>query len=144
MATGSPPKYGLSSRFSVEVDGVDLGHWAKCSGLEVSFTTQQYVELGNNTHTHFLPKGASYSNLTLERACEPADTANVQQWLSTMVDDRKKRTGKVTLNDATNQPVYTWNLRDVYPVRWMGPTFAASVSEVATEQLVLAHEGFLE
>jgi phage tail-like protein len=144
MPLSSDSKLGVASRFSVVVDGYDLGGWSKCSGLEVDFQLEEYVELGNNSFTYQLPKGAKYKNVKLERACTPQESQQVQTWLNSMIAQPVPGTASITLHDAWKNEVLTWTLTGVYPARWVGPTFDSNSHDVAMEALELSHVGFLE
>ena len=53
----------------------------------------------------------------------------------------KRDSVTVTLLDETRQPVVTWTLRSVMPLKWTGPTLAAKGgADVAMEELVLSVE----
>lgn len=134
---------GLASRFQVVIDGQDLGSWSKCSGLDVDFQHEEYQELGNNAFTHFLPKGAKYKNITLQRACSPEESTALQAWLGSMVLQPTKGTACITLHDAAQSAVIMWTLTGVFPAKWSGPQLEGKSSEMAIETLELAHEGFL-
>jgi phage tail-like protein len=140
----------LTARFHVSVDGVDLGGWARCNGLEVKFqpTTQQ--DGGNYQYETVLAGSIKYSNVTLQRAINSADTAKVLSWLreraSSWVDGHKSGgggTAQIILFDARAKEVARWMLRNVYPDSWTGPDLDAGTLGVALEKLVLVHEGFL-
>ena len=45
--------------------------------------------------------------------------------------------------NALNEPVATWNLSGVVPVRWTGPSLNVDSPKVATETIEIAHHGFL-
>ena len=47
----------------------------------------------------------------------------------------------ITLLDQTDNPVLSWRLRNAWPRKWCGPVLNAGSSEVAIEELELAHEG---
>ena len=48
----------------------------------------------------------------------------------------------ITLRDEAGQPVQTWKLHGVIPLKWTGPTLAAKGGgDVAMEELVLSVEG---
>lgn len=140
----------LTTRFHVSVDGVDLGGWARCQGLQVKFNPEPYKEGGNYQYAHILPGQIEYPHVTLERAMNAADTAKVQAWLrdraSGWVDAMSSGgggTAQITLYDAHGKKVASWQLRNVYPSMWKGPDLDASTLGVAIETLELAHEGFL-
>jgi phage tail-like protein len=55
----------------------------------------------------------------------------------------KKESVTITLRDEAGQDVQTWRLIKVIPLKYTGPTLAAKGGgEVATEELMLAAEGF--
>lgn len=140
----------LTARFHVSVDGVDLGGWARCQGLEVKFQPEFQKEGGNYQYETILPGAIKYPPVTLQRAINKADTAKVLSWLreraSEWVDARKSGgggTAQIILFDAHANEAARWILRNVYPDSWKGPDLDAMTLGIATEQLVLAHEGFL-
>jgi phage tail-like protein len=164
---------GLTTRFHVVVDGVDLGGWGKCSGLRVDFKPEQIDEGGNYDYRPILPGRLDYSPITLERAMKADDSAKVQRWLASRVDSWVHAassahsfaeqavnmvsnaigagnvlggaggTAQITLCDANGVPVITWALRNVYPSKWFGPELDAKTAGIAMEKLELIHEGFL-
>jgi phage tail-like protein len=164
---------GLTTRFHVVVDGVDLGGWGKCTGLSVDFHPETINEGGNYDYKPILPGQIEYHPITLERAMEASSTMRVQQWLRQRVNSWVHAassghsaleqganmisnavgigniasgaggTGQITLFDATGTPVSTWQLRNVYPSKWYGPDLDAKTAGIAMERLELVHEGFL-
>ncbi|HYQ69356.1 phage tail protein [Actinophytocola sp.] len=140
----------LTARFHVSVDGVDLGGWARCQGLEVSFNPETQVDGGNYQHETILPGQIKYPKVSLQRAINKDDTAKVLSWLrdraANWVDANKSGgggTAQIILFDAHAKEVARWMLRNVYPDSWKGPDLDAGSLGVALEQLVLVHEGFL-
>lgn len=143
---------GLSTRFRVVVQGVDLGSWATCRGLLVDFR-QEVIRVGGSYDTvTIIPDRVLYSPITLTRAMNTADSTAVQGWLQSVVQTwyadsadggYQDHTAQITLLDSTQQTVMTWSLRNVYPLKWRGPDLDARSATVAVETLDLAHEGFL-
>jgi phage tail-like protein len=164
---------GLQARFLVSVDGVNLGGWGKCTGLRVDFKPEVISEGGNYDYQPILPGHLEWSAVTLERAMSAAESRKVQQWLSNRVQtwvhaassghgaleqglnmissaigagnivSGAGGTAQITLCDAAGDPVITWQLRNVYPSKWEGPSLDASSGGIAMEKLELMHEGFL-
>ena len=140
----------LTTRFHVSVDGVDLGGWARCQGLQVKFNPEPLKEGGNYQYEHILPGQIQYPNVTLARAMNAGDTAKVQAWLrdrasgwTDALSSGGGGTAQITLFDAHAKRVASWQLRNVYPAMWKGPDLDAMTMGIATETLELAHEGFL-
>jgi phage tail-like protein len=142
---------GLTTRFLVEVGGISLGGWAKCTGLSVEFKYTQVKEGGNYEYLPILPEQIDYKMITLERAMSKEYSDGVQNWLRSKVSSYMKQdfrgqgasTAKITLCDSHGQKVADWSLRNVYPAGWDGPELSASTFGIATEKLKLIHEGFL-
>ncbi len=150
---GDATKLGMSMRFRVSVDGIDLGSWASCAGLSVEFKHKRYNEGANYEHSVILPERVEYRAITLKRAMSHQESGMVQRWLTQVVQgwynaasprDYGSHTAEIELFDATGRGrVANWTLRNVYPSRWSGPDLDAAGTRVAIESLELVHEGFL-
>jgi phage tail-like protein len=152
MAFATDTQLGLTMRFRVVVDEVDLGGWSSCTGLAVGFKNTPVGEGANYEYLTILPERVEYTPVTLRRAMSKQDSAKVQQWLAKVVAqwygaaspaDYGARTARITLYDAHRDEVASWSLRNVYPAAWLGPDLDASANGVAVETLQLVHEGFL-
>lgn len=129
--------------FSVQVDRYDLGAFTGCDGLGCEVTVEQREEGGNNGFVHQLPGRIRYSNVKLSRFVN-ADTAKVSAWLAGMAEGVERTTARIVAMDPHGDPVAEWNLIDVIPVRWQGPSLSVDAPKVAIETLELAHHGFLK
>ena len=146
-------RLGMSMRFRVSVDGINLGSWATCAGLAVEFKNLRVAEGGNYEYSVILPDRVEYRAVTLRRAMSQQESGIVQQWLTGVVTgwyqaasprDFGPRTATIELFDASSVTVVaSWTLRNVYPSKWSGPDLDATGSKVAIEALELVHEGFL-
>jgi phage tail-like protein len=143
---------GLSNRFRVTVGGVDLGNWATCQGLNVTFNPVALDAGGDYGYMHILPGQVKYGNVKITRAMSAKESQSLQKWLSGQVDSLMSIEGNVayedgtatiTLLDAHGGDVVHWTLRGVHPNSWTGPSFDANSSKIAMETLELVHEGFL-
>jgi phage tail-like protein len=143
VALDAKDSLGLSFRFDVHVDGIDLGGWASCTGLRVDFELLGIEEGGTNTHTCWIPDRIKYEKVTLTRAMTRVDSAKVASWLASCVDKSTGGTAKIILRDARGAEVASWSLTNVLPRSWRGPELTASQASVAMETLELVHEGFL-
>ena len=158
-------------RFSVVVDDlVDLGSWRECKGLNVSMDVENIWEGGNNQNYTILPKCVKYDNVVLTRAMTAKDSTKVQNWLgskyrgadpgnlsaegaaaaaksmipSIIAQFIPGGTAAITLYDAQGGSVYTWHLRNAFPLKWEGPALDGNAKGIAEERLTLFHEGFLD
>jgi phage tail-like protein len=141
---------GLAMRFEVVVGGLPLGHWSACKGLQADFSPHRFREKGNQTFEQILYGEIKYSAITLERVMTEKDSAILQTWLRYTLDawivDPKPyvaNNATIALLDRSGSLVTKWELRRVYPSKWIGPTLSAKENSVAIETLELVHEGFL-
>jgi len=140
MPTAEP---ALGLRFQVTIDGHGtLGNWQKCEGLNVEYDVHEHREGGQNGFVHRLPGRAKYQNIRLTRPVDPA-SAQVAAWVASVQSTVVRRTAQIAVLDAAGSVVTAWSLMGVFPVRWSGPTLDVGASQVATETLELAHNGFL-
>lgn len=138
----SRPAPGLSMRFKVTVDGLDLGYWTKVEGLSVAYKVHEYKEGGQNGFVHKLPDRAEYTNIKLHRVVD-ATSAAVAAWVGSVQAAVRRQTAQIAILDAEGIEVAVWNLVDCFPVKWSGPSLDVSSSSVATETLEIVHHGFL-
>jgi phage tail-like protein len=138
----------FSATFLFEVDGVDIGKFQEVNGLEVSIETEDIQEGGQNSYTHKLPGRMTWPNITLKRGITKQDS--LLKWLNESsgeqfsVNGNKlvRKSAAITLVDRTGKRLRSWSFIEAYPVKWTGPSFAATSSESANEELEITHHGF--
>src|SRR5215472_4862092 len=106
------PETALSPRFTVHIDGIDLGTWTKCEGLSVEHEVFEYQEGGFNDYVHRLPGRRKYQNIKLTRPLD-STSQNVVRWVSQMVSRVERKQGEITVLDGNSQVVCRWNLTGV-------------------------------
>jgi phage tail-like protein len=137
------PEHGLNLRFQVTVDEhQSLGNWSKCEGLTVEVDVFEYREGGQNTYVHRIPGRRKYQNIKLTRPLDKS-TAEVAAWVSKLDGPIAGHTAQIKVLDAQGETVASWDLADVYPQKWTGPSLDINGKETAFEVLELAHNGFL-
>lgn len=157
VALGDYPSYGMSMRFSVQVENSpiqDLGRWQSCKGLSVELKYRKFRQGGQYTQEVVLPEELSYGKIKLERAVDGTGSLAVQNWLAGYVqdwDDYADTPGGspaaanviIILLDYQLTPVMKWTLYQARPTKWDGPSLSAADNKVAIESLEFEHEGFL-
>lgn len=138
--------------FICEIDGIPIGMFTEVSGLEVNMQTAEIAEGGVNDHTHKLPGRMTWPNIVLKRGVTQSDA--LFQWMKRSgqgIDPTaptstnyvvKPAVGAVSLTSVTGWRLRTWVFNDAIPVRWSGPRFASTSSEMPEEELEIAHSGF--
>jgi phage tail-like protein len=139
---GRPEPAGLA-QFSVEIEGLPDLWFTGCEGLTAEYTFEEVQQGGNNAFVHRLPGRVKYQNVKLTRLLT-GESMKLAAWFSDYQKKRQPRTSAtITLWNVTGcVPICRWTLREVYPAKWSGPTFAADGTGVAKETLELAHHGF--
>jgi phage tail-like protein len=143
MATVDPALAAVTVYFEVHVDGHDLGAFTGCDGLGVEVVVEQREEGGMNGFVHQLPGRIKYTNVKLTRPVN-SDTVKIASWFASMNGAVKRTQAEIIAKNHDANPVFTWTLAGVIPVRWTGPSLSVDSPKVATETLELAHHGFLE
>jgi phage tail-like protein len=143
--TVDPPSTG---RFVFTVDGVEIGAFTEVSGLSVEVEVEELPEGGQNQFVHQLPGRTKWPRLVLKRGVTDSDglfdwfAKTSGEGFSGAGDQLARLDGEVVLMDVVGAPVRRWAFSGAFPVKWSGPTLAASSSDVAIEELEIAHHGF--
>lgn len=114
--------------------------FSECTGLELGFDIEEFKEGGNNGTALRFPTRAKWTNIRLKRGVALSD--DLWLWHYGFVQGVvTRRDGVVTLLDEQQNPVKVWAFKRGLPVRWTGPSLNAAQSQVAVEELEIAHEG---
>lgn len=132
----------VSVAFQVTIDDVSLGTFSKCEGLGVEVVIETREEGGNNLAVWQLPTRVKYPNIRLSRPLG-RQTRMVQDWFTGVSSGYVPKTATIVAMTAQGRQIAKWELLDVVPVRWTGPTFDANTPAVATETVEIAHHGFV-
>jgi phage tail-like protein len=127
--------------FKIELPGwVTVGHFSRCSGLELSFEIYEYAEGGNNEYPHRLPGRLQFPNLVLSRGLTDSDA--LLKWFAQTKTHAQP--GDITLTVQSANQTRTFSFHDAFPVRWTGPSFDANgAATFGTETLEIAHSGLV-
>jgi phage tail-like protein len=121
------------------VTGLALGGFSECSGLESTLETMDYLEGGLNDRVHRFPTRFNYSNIVLKRGVGFGE--DLWLWHQEFVEGKgKRRDGHIILQNELKIPIKIWSFSKGLPVKWTGPTFNATASEISIETLEIAHE----
>ena len=122
-----------------------LGGFSDVSGLGTEMTVAEYRN-GNDPENHVrkVPGVHKVADVTLKRGI--VNSEDLWAWMEQVrrTGVAGQRTVSITLRDEASQPVQTWTLRGVVPLKWTGPTLAAKGGgDVAMEELVLSAEALV-
>jgi phage tail-like protein len=143
MAPGRPTDPYRSYNFLVEIDGIARAAFREASGLDTTQAPIEYREGGDPLTVRKIPGLNTYSNITLSRGITL--DADLWNWRTAAANGAVRRAnGSVILLDDSGKEVLRWNFREGWPSKWTGPSFNATGTEVAIEQLEIAHEGIVK
>jgi phage tail-like protein len=137
-----------ANAFLFEVDGVEIGIFREIRGLQVDVGVHEMREGGQNGFVHKLPGRMSWPNVVFRRGLTQSDA--LFTWLNNSSGEGfasknnklVRTTGAITALDSTGARLRSWELVDVFPVRWKGPDFETGRNEPLVEELEVAHHGF--
>jgi len=138
----------FTGQFVFSVDGLQIGAFMEVHGLSVEVDVQSIEEGGQNEFVHRVPGRMKWPNLVLKRGVTENDALftwfkkSSGEGFSGANNRLARTTGHLTLVDAQRKRVREWAFYGAFPVKWSGPTFAATSNSVATEELEIAHHGF--
>lgn len=148
MATQRATPYSAFN-FLVSLPDIDeedvVGGFSEVSGLNAEVTIAEYR--AGNAKVNYVTKvlGINKSgDVTLKRGV--IGTQNVYDWLNlARAGDLAAKKDAVTIKllneQRAEEPVVTWTLRGVTPIKWTGPSLTAKGGgDVAMEELVLSVE----
>jgi phage tail-like protein len=122
------------------IQNAAVGGFSECSGLEMALQVEDYNEGGNNSGVLKFPTRITWSNIRLRRGAAISD--DLWDWHYSFVEGKgKRRDGMIILQNDLQEAVKVWQFVRGLPVKWTGPSMNAMQSQVAIEELEIAHEG---
>jgi phage tail-like protein len=132
----------IASLFHVTIDATDVGLWTECSGLSATYEMEEIQEGGQNRFVHKLPGRLKFDNVKLKRPID-ADSGKLARWFAGVYQSSMRSTASITAYSGDLKEIASWSLIEVVPVRWTGPSFSVDGGKVGSEELELAHHGFV-
>ncbi|MGW1194840.1 phage tail protein [Streptomyces sp. NPDC002536] len=128
------------NQFSLSIDGKDLGLFTRCRGLALSVEVDEFAEGGVNDSLIHLNTRIRYAPLVVTRPVSRAPV-DLCQWVQESVRKPSLSTGQIACLSGKEE-VAKWELRNVMPVAWRGPTLDAAGGAAAMEEIEFVHGGF--
>jgi phage tail-like protein len=134
----SDPYQGCN--FTIEIEGLLVGGFSECSGLEVETELVEYHEGGVNDYVHRFAGRTRSAPLVLRRGITVAD--GLWRWYQmTAAGQVVRRNGTIFLLEGAYGAGLHWNFKEAFPYKWTGPDLRADASSVAFESIELSHRG---
>lgn len=133
----------LTLTYRCTIDGlISLGTWSKIEQLGFTYEVTEYREGGVNSHIHKLVGPVKYDNVRLSRPIDQS-SMKVAAWLAANLVKIVGQTMSIAALDSAGNEVTQWNLVNVVPVKWNGPSLDVNGNQVAMETLELAYDEML-
>jgi len=142
MADRTVPFPAFNFTISFGGEGEVFGGFSDVSGIMTELTVSEY-RAGNDAENNVRKIQGIHKagDVTLKRGI--IDSGTIWDWIQearTEGPDAKK-TVVISLLNERREPVQTWTLRKVIPLKWTGPTLAGKGGgDVAMEEIVLSVE----
>lgn len=136
----TPPTTG---RFFILLGPVPDFAFHECSGLAFRLETETYAEGGAGRNHHF-PKHVESENIVFSRGLVfGPGWIQLRRWRESMLDDGPplRMNGVIVMQNDLGVPICFWRFKNGFPVRWTGPTLKPGSTDLAVEELEIAHEG---
>jgi phage tail-like protein len=139
-ANGQHKLFYPTCYFVVTVPDIDtIGMFFACSGLEVEMECLEYTQGGNNEVIHHLPTRLHYPKLYLSRGLTAEDA--LTKWFDATKTKAELKEVTIKQQDHKKAVIRSWTFADAFPTKWIGPSFDAEASGLATESIEICHGG---
>jgi phage tail-like protein len=130
-------------RFTVSVEGLAVAAFIEFRLPSLEIETEEIKEGGQNAFVHRLPVRAKVGSISLKQGVTK-DMYLLNWYLQVLRGDVSGATRQVTVSmyETDMDVMFTWNFRNAYPTRWVGPTLKAGDSSIAIEEIEFVHHGF--
>ena len=81
------------------------------------------------------------SDITMKKGVFAQDSPLFDYFTRVQMNTAQRETVTIQLLDEAHNPMFTWTLNNAYPLKLTSTDINAKSSEVAIEEIVLAHEG---
>lgn len=128
-------------RFLVTIDGVAIP-FQEVSGLDTEYDAVEYRNANNPKFAAVkMPGLKKTSDITLKKGVCKDDKVLLDYFASVKMNTADRKTITIALVDEAGNLLFVWTLHNAYPKKVTGASMNAKSSEVAIEEIVLAHEG---
>lgn len=127
--------------FTVQWGGSRIG-FAEVSGLNIEIEAISLRDGSSPVDSSKKQPGIrKFSNIILKRGIIKGDN-DFFNWLNTKsAGNIERRDITIQLLDDDHNPIFTWQVKNAFPVHYFGPILISNDSEIALETLELTHEG---
>jgi phage tail-like protein len=128
--------------FLLESGGVLRAGFSEITGLNSESDVIEYRTGADDFTNRKLPGMKKFGNVTLKGGVAASPDQDLISWRNAvMIGDVQRLDVSIILLDEQRNEQVRYNLRAAWPSKWVGPDLKGGASEIAIEQLEIAHEG---
>jgi phage tail-like protein len=128
--------------FLLESGGVLRAGFSEITGLNSEQDVIEYRTGADDMTNRKIPGMKKYGNITLKGGLAASPDQDLVTWRQSVEKgDIDRRDISIIIQDEMKKEQVRYNLRMAWPSKWVGPDLKAGASEMAIEQLEIAHEG---
>jgi phage tail-like protein len=137
------PDLMTTNTFTLEVGGVTIATFRKCTGLKYSTEVVESKEVTTEGRMIIrkVPGSVKWEPLVMERRMDEAKM--LEEWRQQVLAgdiDGARRDGSIIVLDSTLTEVARWNFEKGWPSDWSASDLDAGTNNIATEQVTIQHE----
>jgi phage tail-like protein len=141
-----PPKEPRpASHFRLSIGGKEgIGNFRECSGLDSEHSAIEHTSVDDQGRpvVRKVAGPIKWSNITLKRGVD--ESTDLWQWRDMVIKegpDKARTDGFIELLDYSGAPIARWKFIQGWPLKYTGASLDPKSSEVAVEEVQIAHEG---
>lgn len=128
--------------FLLESGGVLRAGFSEITGLNSESDVIEYRTGADDMTNRKIPGMNKFGNITLKGGVAASADQDLIAWRQAVViGDIQRLEISIIVQDEQKNEQVRYNLRNAWPSKWVGPDLKGGASEMAIEQLEIAHEG---
>jgi phage tail-like protein len=146
---GTPRSFNKKFAFIVEIEGIEVAAFTKCSEISGEVAVVEQWE-GGKLIPNKSPGKLTVSDVTLERGVAKGDSDLYEWWLQVvsgsankgLVDDDYKRSVDVIQLDRDGSVIQRWTLDNAWPNKFVAGEWDNEADENLVESITLSYDSF--
>jgi len=128
--------------FLLESGGLVRAGFSEITGLNSESDVIEYRTGADDMTNRKIPGMKKFGNITLKSGLAASPDQDLLLWRQSVENGDVKRVDvSIIIQDEQKKEQVRYNLRNAWPSKWVGPDLKGGASEMAIEQLEIAHEG---
>jgi phage tail-like protein len=128
--------------FLLESGGVLRAGFSEITGLNSETDVIEYRTGADDMTNRKIPGMKKFGNITLKSGLAASADQDLLTWREAVLKgDIQRLDISIIIQDELKTEQLRYNLRNAWPSKWVGPDLKGGASEMAIEQLEIAHEG---